>query len=103
MLVVIVVILILILGMMWWIAQQLNDLLEYTLETQRQTSRLVELSLNPRTRIGTIAPRSGVETKEKQLSKLGRASSARRVVVGGDPNSQLNSDLNQGTQEDEDG
>lgn len=75
-------------------------------ETQRVGDLLEEikgLQLNPRTRIGTLAPRSGAVSQEQELTKLGRASAARRVVVGGDPDSRLNTDLTTTLKEDNDG
>lgn len=74
----------------WALANSLQLLREME-ETMR---RLVTLSLNPRTRLGHIAPQSGPVSREQTLSRLGRASAARRVVVGGDDDSQLYHDLN---------
>lgn len=52
--------------------------------------------INPRTRIGgPIKVQSGAVSDEQKLERLGRASTAigRRIVVGGDDDSQLNKDL----------
>lgn len=57
------------------------------------TEEVRTLRLDSRTRISEYSVRSGAVTEEQQLRRLGRASVGRRVVVGGDPNSQLTKDL----------
>lgn len=52
------------------------------------------LRLTARTRIGQASMQSGVETEEQRLTHLGRTSASRRVVVGGEEESQLHKDLN---------
>jgi hypothetical protein len=48
------------------------------------TSEVRELRLRSRTRITQAAVRTGPITEEAQLTRLGHASAARRVVVGGE-------------------
>jgi hypothetical protein len=57
------------------------------------TESVENLRLNARTRISEVSVRSGAVTDEMTMRRLGRASVGRRVVVGGDPTSQLNKDL----------
>jgi hypothetical protein len=57
------------------------------------TTEVRELRLTSRTRVATASMRSGAATEEHELRRLGRASSARRIVVGGDDDSQLNKEL----------
>jgi hypothetical protein len=57
------------------------------------TEEVRELRLTSRTRISEVSVRSGAVTDEMVMRRLGRASVGRRVVVGGDPGSQLNKDL----------
>lgn len=65
--------------------------------SNEKNSRLLrdirQFQINPRTRMSTVQMRSGPVTEEKQVERLGRASTARRVVVGGDPDSQLHGNL----------
>lgn len=90
------------LGGVFW---RLGDVLAYQRDIRTEVRKLVRLSLNPRTRISQIAPQSGATTEEQVLSRLGRASAARRVVVGGDSDSKLNLDLDRsvGVEEKNDG
>ena len=68
--------------------QGLNDKLD----------QLTSLSLNPRTRIGQATMQSGAVSEEQKLERLGRASVARRVVVGGDDDSRQKQDLMRSTE-----
>ena len=47
-------------------------------------TELRELRLHYRTRIAQASVQSGAVSDEQKLERLGRASAARRVVVGGD-------------------
>lgn len=74
------------------------------LEQEKQTKTLrqvASLQLNPRTRISTASMQSGAVTQEQSLERLGRASAARRIVVGGDPDSELYTKLDAFTKHDE--
>lgn len=59
--------------------------------------KLTSLSLNPRTRIAQATMQSGAVTEEQKLQRLGRASVARRVVVGGDDDSVQKQNLQRAT------
>lgn len=79
-------------------------------DIQAQNEKIDELkslSLNPRTRIGQATMQSGAVTEEQTLQKLGRASVARRVVVGGEDGSVQKQNLQRATrhqqEEDSDG
>jgi hypothetical protein len=61
-----------------------NPLRQDTKEMNRKLDQLMALSLNPRTRIGQASVQSGAPTEEQELRRLGRASVAKRVVVGGE-------------------
>lgn len=52
-----------------------------------------ELRLKSRARVGQTGIQSGAVTQEQKLRRLGRASVGRRIVVGGDDDSQLKKDL----------
>lgn len=71
-----------------------------------QSGRLDDIfraQINPRTRIGgPVAIQSGAVSEEQELERLGRASHGRRIVVGGDDDSQLNKDLAIATREEAD-
>jgi len=51
-------------------------------------AKIKQFQLNPRTRIATTSVQSGPVNPEQEGARLGRASKARRVVVGGDPSSE---------------
>lgn len=53
----------------------------------RLTSEVRELRLTSRTRVSQALVRTGPVSEEAQLTRLGHASAARRVVVGGDDES----------------
>lgn len=81
-------------ALLWMIYWRLGDILRAEQRNRIELCKLVKGSLNPRTRIGTLAPQSGATSVEQKLSKLGRASAARRVVVGGDSDSELHKQMN---------
>lgn len=86
--------LIIICGLLCAILWKLSDVLSYERESYTELQTIKRHQLNPRTRIGgPIAVQSGEVSEEQHLARLGRASSARRIVVGGDHDSQLNNDL----------
>lgn len=62
-------------------------------DVRDNTAETRELRLMSRTRISTISTQSGATTEEQILRRLGRASTGRRIVVGGDRDSQLHKDL----------
>lgn len=51
-------------------------------------TKIRQFQVNPRTRISTTSVQSGPVSPEQEGARLGRASRARRVVVGGDPDSE---------------
>ena len=66
----------------------------------RRLDDIFRAQLNPRTRIGgPVKMQSGAVSDEQKLEKLGRHSSGRRIVVGGDDDSQLHLDLTTTTEE----
>lgn len=70
---------------------------------EKRLSEIVQHQLNPRTRISTIGVQSGPITDDQTAARVGRATSSRRVIVGGDPESELSQSLGrQFPQEDED-
>jgi hypothetical protein len=73
-----------------WVGWKLSDLLAYARQTQTDVST-VRLKLS--TRVSRVSMQSGAVSDEQQLQRLGRASVGRRIVVGGDDDSQLNRDL----------
>lgn len=60
-----------------------------------------ELRLTSRARIRRASMQSGATSDEQVLRRLGRASAARRVVVGGDSDSGLYYELNRNTGEED--
>lgn len=78
-------------GALAWVGWKLNYIVTYARETHRE---VMEVKLHTRTRQNKVSVQSGPKSQEQLLSKLGRASSARRVVVGGDPDSELNQNIN---------
>lgn len=78
------------LGLFGWVAWKLSDLMAYARETRTEVTGI---RLNTSTRQSRASIQSGVEAPEKELVRLGRASRGRRVVVGGDPDSQLSQEL----------
>lgn len=68
--------------------------------TRQNTDEVQDLRLTSRARISTAVMRSGEVSEERKLTRLGRASKARRVVIGGDDDSQLSSDLRRGVTSD---
>ena len=71
-------------------------------DIQANTSATDQLRLDSRTRISQVSVRSGAVTEEQQLRRLGRASVGRRIVVGGDRDSQQYQNLLTQEQREED-
>jgi hypothetical protein len=61
-----------------------------------------KLQLNPRTRISTIEVQSGPVDEIQEGRRVARASVAKRVVVGGDSDSELNENLSRTAYADDD-
>lgn len=64
--------------------------------TEKQNMTLDNLRLRTRTRQADLATRLKPETEEDVLTRVGRTTRAKRVVVGGDPDSELNQQMNRG-------
>ena len=73
-------------GINVWVAWVLSDVRQYQRETFREVMRIKRTR---RTRQTRASMRNGVETQEHKLVELGRATQGKRVVVGGDPESEL--------------
>ena len=56
-------------------------------------TKVRDLQLNPRTRMSTIQVQSGPISDDQEAHRVGRATAARRVVVGGEEESELNQNL----------
>jgi len=67
----------------------------------RKTTELKSLSLNPRTRIAQASMQSGAVTPEQQGKRLAQASKAKRVVVGGDEDSEQHRRMSRGIRQEE--
>lgn len=82
----------------------LRDVREYARGTHKA---VMDVKRQVHTRQSRASMQSGATTDEQRLTRLGRASAARRVVVGGELDSQLYQDLdhslNPTTQEGTDG
>lgn len=76
--------------MVWMVVDRLEDLKEVTRGT---TDEVRDLRLKARTRISEYGVQSGEVSHEQHMKRLGRASFGRRVVVGGDDDSQQKQDL----------
>lgn len=70
-----------------------RDLMRVVKVTKNLHGEMRELRLTSRARISQTKVRSGAVTDEETLVRLGRASKAKRVVVGGDPDSNLHTNL----------
>lgn len=77
---------------------RLGDLVK---ATKDNTHEVEELRLTSRARISRVGIQSGAVTQEQKLQRLGRASIGRRIVVGGDDDSQLNHDLTVSVEKDD--
>lgn len=73
-----------------WVGWQLKEILAHVRKTGHEVS---EAKTFFRSRVSRASMQSGATSPERELTRLGRASAARRVVVGGDPDSQLHADL----------
>jgi hypothetical protein len=89
----VVTLLVCIVGLLVVLLVRMNTVLEYQRGIYQTTQDLKRLSLNPRTRTTQASFQSGATSLEQGLTRLGRASAARRVVVGGDEDSQLYMDM----------
>lgn len=58
-----------------------------------------ELRLTSRAKVSTAAVRNQPMSEEQKLVRLGRSSRAKRVVVGGDPDSELHTNLGKSLEE----
>lgn len=56
-----------------------------------------ELRVTSRARVGSFKVQSGARSEERSLQRLGRASSGKRIVVGGEDDSPLNQKLTRGS------
>jgi hypothetical protein len=88
----ITILLILVVAALLYDAYQVRRL---RVSVEENTAETKSLRLKSRARIATASVQSGAVSEEQQLRRLGRASQARRIVVGGDDDSQLNQELNQ--------
>lgn len=69
--------------------------------SEEKLDKLTSLSLNPRTRFSQASMQSGATVPEQELQRLAHASRAKRVVVGGDEDSEQYRQLGQGIREEE--
>lgn len=72
---------------LWLLRRTMNEIVA----AQQQVVN--EVRLATRTRQSKISVQSGPVTEEQKLKRLGRATVARRVVVGGDADSELHTNL----------
>ena len=79
------------LGMVW---RKLDELILASRRSIEVQTDILRAQLNPRTRMGRVAPVTGPPSVERQQKRLGTVSAGRRVVVGGEEDSQLFQDLN---------
>jgi hypothetical protein len=77
--------LVIITGLLLAIYWRLGDLLEYNRTIYREVMGIKRQTFP---RISRASMQSGKVSEEQHLARLGRASAARRVVVGGDADSQ---------------
>lgn len=85
--VLIVALLIAILGVLMVMLGVLFDMRRSAYDT---VTEVRDLRLTSRTRVSRASVQSGVADPERKLVRLGRATKSRRVVVGGDGDSDLN-------------
>lgn len=81
----------------------LSKILAETRLNHQTLSAIETLQLNPRTRIAQARMDNGPDTMEKVGRRAGQVSRGRRVVVGGDTESQLHRDLSHGVEVTDDG
>ena len=74
-------------GELWLIKRAMSQI------TEAQNQVVKEVRLATRTRQSTASMQSGAITQEQKLKRLGRATVAKRVVVGGDEDSELHTNL----------
>lgn len=70
-------------------------------ELNQKLDKLTKLSLNPRTRIAQATMQSGARVPEQDLKQLAHTSRAKRVVVGGDEDSEQYRQLSRGIRQEE--
>lgn len=92
---VIVVLLALTAYLMWLCLGELQRIAD---AVENNTLEVKELRLKSRARVGQASMRSGAADEVDQLNRLGRASVAQRVVVGGDDDSTQKKNLKKATQ-----
>src|SRR6478609_1129469 len=79
---------------LWLIYWKLRDIHAELTREGNTLDDIFRAQLNPRTRIGgPVKVQSGAVSDEQKLEELGRLSRGKRIVVGGDDDSQLNRDL----------
>lgn len=66
------------------ICRKMNQVIQSNREV---VAELQKLRLTSRARVKTMKVRSGARTEVEELARMGRATRAKRVVVGGDPDS----------------
>lgn len=71
------------------------------LQLEEKLEKIYQAQMNPRTRVTKAEVHTGMPDELKDLKQLGRASSARRTVVGGEVDSQLYRDLSSEGAEDD--
>lgn len=76
--------------LLWLILKRMAQLMDFQLQTAHEVR---ELRLTSRARVSKASMQSGEVSHEQKLVRLGRASTGRRIVVGGDDDSQLNKNL----------
>lgn len=96
----ILVLLLVVVCELYFVISRLGDCLQYCRETQ---TKLNDVSKQVHTRQSVVSVQSGPVTQEQQLARLGRHSVGRRVVVGGDEDSQLHQNLTTRTAVNQDG
>ena len=82
------------LGLMaYYLSRTMLKMVEALEENTAELTRLRIAKAN--SRMSRAGMQSGATSEEQLLRRLGRASVGRRVVVGGDPDSELNQNLEQ--------
>jgi hypothetical protein len=77
---------------LWRLVEQVEDL----------SNNVNKLRLSGRSVQKKAVLRDGVLTNEREMTRLGRATRSKRIVVGGDPDSGLNEALSRGMSDDTD-
>ena len=79
-----------ILGVLVWLGVEIRGL---RLEVLSHTEATEKLRLDSRARVRTLSVQSGPVTDDQRLRRLGRSTRAKRVVVGGEVDSPLHTNL----------